>query len=30
MLEIDKDFILGTKRNGFHPKNRLKSKLWKK
>jgi hypothetical protein len=30
MLEIDKDFILDTKRDGFYPKNKFKSKLWKK
>jgi len=28
--KIDKDFILDTKRDGFYPKNKLKSKLWNK
>jgi len=30
MVEIEKDFILNTKRNGFYPKNKLRRKLWKK
>jgi hypothetical protein len=30
MVEIGKDFILDTKRDGFYPKNRLRRKLWKK
>jgi len=30
MVEIEKDFILNTKRDGFYPKNKLRRKLWKK
>jgi hypothetical protein len=30
MVEIEKDFIQDTKRDGFFPKNILRKKLWKK
>ncbi len=30
MVEIEKDFILDMKKDGFYPKNRLRRKLWKK